>query len=185
MRTFQPGWTVEGIVKWLLIQAAKGSIDMRHGDAYNAMYSEASKGYQAETGAHVILTRDTGHHACGWWKNPDYERCLHLSLSFFDPKSRERRGQDREQAAEWVEAVFHSARRLVWTEPPCSEAGKKADVWHYRVFYADEAFRIPILPRGEVYSKELTEAGWLSWSDFHDEQAKEETAFVERVMNAE
>lgn len=30
----------------------------------------------------IIFTRDEGAHTCGWWKNPDYERCYHLSISF-------------------------------------------------------------------------------------------------------
>ena len=30
----------------------------------------------------IILTRDVGYHSSGWWKNPDYERCYHLSISF-------------------------------------------------------------------------------------------------------
>lgn len=30
----------------------------------------------------VIMTRDIGYHTSGWWKNPDYERCFHVSISY-------------------------------------------------------------------------------------------------------
>lgn len=117
------------------------------------------------SGLIIMLTRDTGHHSSGLWKNPDYERCLHLSLSFRDPATGKPRPRDKAASAIWVRAIFGNLERLVWTEPPVSERGKANDVWHYRVFFADEKFTAPILPRGEVYSKELTEAGWQSWSD--------------------
>lgn len=41
----------------------------------------------------------------------------------------------------------------------------EATVHHYRLF-CDKAWK-PILPRGEVYSKDWTPADWKSWSDVH------------------
>jgi hypothetical protein len=40
-------------------------------------------------------------------------------------------------------------------------------VRHWRVF-CDIIWQA-IMPRGEVYSRELTERGWQSWSDLHVE----------------
>lgn len=55
--------------------------------------------------------------------------------------------------------------RLLWCEPPYSEEGKKAGVYHYRLF-CDENWQ-PIFPRGEVYSTQFTEMGWKSFSELH------------------
>lgn len=111
-----------------------------------------------------IFTRDVGYHSSGWWKNPDYERCYHLSLSFFDPESRQARPRDKGLTAMVLDGLFARDKRLIWCEPPYTAEGKRDDVWHYRLF-CDKAWT-PIKPRGEVYGKELTEANWLSWSDY-------------------
>lgn len=42
---------------------------------------------------------------------------------------------------------FGNNKRLLWCEPPYSEEGKKAGVYHYRLF-CDENWQ-PIFPRGE------------------------------------
>lgn len=47
-------------------------------------YFEYAKRVHEPTGTMLLFTRDIGHHTSGWWKNPDYERCYHLSLSFWD-----------------------------------------------------------------------------------------------------
>lgn len=117
-----------------------------------------------ERGVCLLFTRDGGMHSCGWWKNPDYEHCLHLSLSFFDPETRAPAPQDHAEAARWVRLFFDGMTNFVWTEPPFSADGKIKDVYHYRVFTGPD-YKTPILPRGEVYSRELTERGWQSWSD--------------------
>ena len=86
----------------------------------------------------ACCTRDVGHHACGWWKNPDYERCTHLSISY-----RNRDGsfadQDRATSNKLCQLVFGDDASLLWAEPPFSEDGKRRDVWHYRVF-ADQGW---------------------------------------------
>ena len=106
----------------------------------------------------VTFTRDVGHHESGWWKNPDYERCYHLSISF--PGGRNKKAIDK-----ICTGLFGEHKRKLWIEPPFSELGKKNDVWHYRLFC--DQFWQPIIPRGEVYSKEFTEKGWKSFSELH------------------
>ena len=110
----------------------------------------------------VIFTRDEGHHTCGWWKNPDYDRCEHLSLSFRDMDGQSI-DPDPVMTRDTINHFYGDHARLVWSEPPYSDEGKKSGVWHYRVFYAPD-WKTPLLPRGEVYTKEFTEAGWLSSS---------------------
>ena len=118
----------------------------------------------------MMFTRDVGHHTSGWWKNPDYERCFHLSLSFVDTESLERSPQRHDLAKLWCDLFFTDYTRLLWVEPPYSAEGKLADVYHYRLF-CDPSWT-PILPRGEVYTKEFTDAGWKSWSDVHGDDVR-------------
>jgi hypothetical protein len=121
----------------------------------------------------VIFTRDAGHHTGGWLKNPDYERCYHLSLSFrgsdghpLNPARRLERAPQMHRLARQICVAFYGPdTRYLWAEPPFSEEGKRLQVWHYRVF-CDPAWR-PIVPRREVYSRELTEKGWKSFSDLY------------------
>jgi hypothetical protein len=128
-----------------------------------------------ELAATVLFTRDEGMHASGWWKNPDYERCEHLSLSFYDMSHRPR-AQDHARARLWCLALFGAERvRYLWVEPPFSPDGKTRDVYHYRLFLAPD-WRLPVLPRKEVYTKMFTELGWKSWSDVQgDEPTQMET----------
>lgn len=123
--------------------------------------------YCANTDARMIYTRDVGMHTCGWWKNPDYERCLHLSISFEGHEAGRvyPLPQNHRVARRWATALFGDDVRRCWIEPPFSDAGKVRDVWHYRVFCAPDwsAFT----PRGEVYSRDWTPADWLSWSDLY------------------
>lgn len=121
------------------------------------------------TGASLIFSRDKGMHSSGWWKSPDHEQCLHLSISYFDPTTQQHTGyHSKKRSKIWCDLFFGAWTRILWAEPPFSEEGKRYGTWHYRVF-TDETFTIPILPRGEVYSKQFTELGWKSWSDLHGE----------------
>lgn len=110
-------------------------------------------------------TRDIGHHTGGWWKNPDYERCWHLSMAQRDPMTGSPVPKQAAFYQELAEAFFGGDAKLTWLEGPYTPEGKALDVWHYRLF-CDEGWQ-PIKPRGEVYSKEFTEAGWHSFSDIH------------------
>lgn len=116
--------------------------------------------------ATILYTRDTGHHSSGWWKNPDYERCLHLSLAYRHPHMPGAHLEhDHDRSGNIARAFFGDEARMCWVERPYSAEGKRAGVWHYRLF-CDPAW-MPIMPRGEVYSRENTPAGWQSFSEIH------------------
>ncbi len=136
-------------------------------------YFDRCRLFHRETGSLLVFTRDAGYHSSGWWKNPDYEHCLHLSLSF-RPLEDDRGAlpKDRRLTDRWIDLFFGDTKRLLWAESPFSPEGKQRDVWHYRLF-TDPTYAVPLLPRGEVYSKQFTELGWLSWSDlgYEREQA--------------
>lgn len=106
----------------------------------------------------VIFTRDIYHHTSGWWKNPDYERCWHLSISF-------RAGKSKPALEKILDGLFGADKKLLWIEPPHSPEGKANDVWHYRLF-ADQFWQ-PMKPRGEVYNTDFTEAGYKSYSELN------------------
>ena len=128
----------------------------------------------APTCASLIYTRDEGHHSSGWFANPDYERCLHLSIgdADYEAVSRELGRELRHVLGEpsqvhrdaWVRSLFREHVRLLWAEPPMSPEGKQRNVWHFRLFVADD-WRTAILPRGEVYTRRFTELGWRSASE--------------------
>lgn len=111
----------------------------------------------------LAYTRDVGHHTGGWWKNPDYERCQHLSLSYWSESIPIE--PDRAVSGMLARAFWPDFYRMAWIEGPVSPEGKSAHVWHYRVF-CDPAWQ-PIMPRGEVYSREYTEAGYRTFSEIH------------------
>jgi hypothetical protein len=115
--------------------------------------------------ATILFTRDIGHHSGGWWKNPDYERCWHLSLGFRNPLHCEHLPHDRPQSDRIARMFFGDDAVKCWIEAPYSEEGKRCDIWHYRLF-CDEAWQ-PISPRGEVYSREHTPPDWQSFSQIH------------------
>ncbi len=168
MRTWDRHALKTTVVDWHRRRARYG---VYRGDG-DQQYLSARKSLHAPTGTLIIFTRDLGHHTSGWWKNPDYERCCHLSLSFVDPLTLRPRSRDVRLTKEWVELFFGSNARSLWCEPPYSPDGQRVDVWHYRLF-CDPSWA-PILPRGEVYSKDWTPAGWKSWSDVQHELATPE-----------
>ncbi len=137
------------------------------------------RGFHQSSGTLMILSRDQGHHTSGWWKNPDYERCYHLSLSFHDPVTREKIGRDKKLTREWIGLVFGKDQDKLWCEPPYSPEGKQDETWHYRLFCTPAW--TPILPRGEVYGRELTEIGWKSYSDVQADLQEAEAAYLERL----
>lgn len=167
---FEGYWIFEKVAH-VMIETARTS------PRYNGISNEANsrlldrlRFIHVSSGTVGIFSFDQGHHSSGWWKNPEYERCWHLSLSFFDPVTSLPRDKDWHLTEKWLSAFYHDNVRFVWSEPPYSKHGKPLDVWHYRVF-CDPAWE-PIIPRGEVYNKTLTEAGWLSFSDLQDARAK-------------
>jgi len=151
-------------------RAARGVFDGRM-HPKSAYYFDRCRHLHSETGTQLIFTRDIGHHTSGWLKNPDYERCYHLSLSFFDGETGERAPQNRRLSGRWAKAFYGQDVRLAWVEPSASHYGKRLQVWHWRLF-CDEHWQ-PIHPRGEVYSTELTELGWKSASQVMEETGVE------------
>lgn len=115
--------------------------------------------------ARLIYTRDVGHHSSGWWKNPQYERCFHLSISFCVNPTNAPLPFRKPFAERVAKAFWGDDCRKAWVEPPYSEHGKHCDVHHYRLF-CDPAWS-PILPHGEVYDKSDTPPGWKSFSEIH------------------
>jgi len=126
----------------------------------------------------ILFTRDCGMHSSGWWKNPDYERCYHLSLSFHDAATGEPAPFRQDRARTIAEAFFRDDAAKLWMEPP-TEDGVGESTHHFRLF-CDEGWQ-GIIPRGEVYSTEATEAGWKSWSDVQAAAAAERLAEAERM----
>lgn len=158
----------EAIAARLRLSALGGRYSGRMDSVAERVYFVRQRIADRASGSQMIFTYDEGMHASGWWKNPDYERCKHLSLSFFDPKTLEPAPHDRSLAARWCKVFFHPFESLIWCEGPFTDHGKRGDIFHYRVF-CDPLWQ-PIKPRGEVYSRELTEAGWKSWSDIHGDR---------------
>lgn len=167
--TPKPGITVE---EWMPTVVSELRRRAKHGTFDGKMSREAFSYMRhctyddGVTHTRLILTRDTGHHTSGWLKNPDYERCWHLSTSA-EPTmivlpGVQRTELDAKTVRQWVVAFFGDAARYVWSESPKSEVGKQRGVWHWRLFC--DAQWAPILPRKEVYSREFTEEGWQSAS---------------------
>jgi hypothetical protein len=169
-----PGITNYDGDRWLLkVSVANRMKRMaRHGvfdgSPRTQAYLNYCRGYHVPSGTLIVFTRDTGMHTSGFFKNPDFERCFHLSLSFFAPETGENADQDHGLAREWCESFFGDNYKLLWVESPYTDQGKSSDTWHYRLLMHDD-WHTPLLPRGEVYSKNNTEAGWKSWSDAQDE----------------
>lgn len=98
----------------------------------------------------IILTFDIGHHGCGWWKNSQYDRCLHLSISMSNDGINSVEATQEEIKA-WIELVFKDvhpdALKWLWREP----GYERKEINHYRLFYS-KITNQPILPEGEVYT---------------------------------
>lgn len=139
-------------------QAKTGFYD---GQNYESVYFQRAKRLHPETGTLLIFMRDVGMHSSGWFKNPDYERCWHLSVSFWDVEANAMRPYEAQLAETWVRCFYRGNAHYVW-----EEGNFRIDVpgvRHYRVL-CDRMWQ-PIIPRGEVYSLDFTEKGWKSWSD--------------------
>lgn len=158
------------LVAYMKRQATTGTYD---GLSYST-YLRACKGRDKGTGAILVFTHDAGMHSGGWWKNPEYERCMHLSVSFRHALTGEYKPKDAAVTLKYLKAFFGQDYRKTWSESPKTDGGKEADCWHYRLF-CDEHWQA-IMPHGEVYSKELTEAGWKSFSEVQDEKRRSQDA---------
>ena len=115
----------------------------------------------------LMLSLDVGYHASGWFKNPGYEQCLHLSLSSvrrdlpvaefsalgFRHVGMQVEAVPEDEAREWSKALFGQWWTLAWYEPPASlfDPYRAPGVGHLRL-YIDRATGQPFMPEGEVYS---------------------------------
>ena len=118
--------------------------------------------------ASVTFTRDIGHNSGGWWKNPDYERCLHLSIAFVEELPHGRIPFQKKEGEITARAFFGDDVGLSWFEGAHSEEGKACGVGHYRLF-CDPGWN-PFKPRGEVYNTDWTPKDWKSFSDLHGDE---------------
>lgn len=66
--------TPEEIVESLRSRARMSVADGRES---SMPYIRSCTADDHQTGSRLIYTRDVGHHTSGWFKNPDYEQCLH------------------------------------------------------------------------------------------------------------
>ena len=155
------------LVNFAKLRAQRGIWTGRQTVRDEALIAHCSHQYliRPDLAVGLIYTRDVGHHSSGMWKNPDYERCYHLSLGFLGMPGAVPVPFEKAEAEEIVRAFWDDDARKAWVEPPYSDVGKERDVWHYRLF-ADAAWQ-SIQPRKEVYSKDFTPAGWKSFSEVH------------------
>jgi hypothetical protein len=176
----------DSVIATILMRARSGVSTGRDQHPAERAYYRRCTHFHWRSGTIIMFTRDTGHHRSGWMKNPDFERCLHVSFSFREPRP-EVAGDliadpariaalggviglapfDRPVALTWAKAILGDALRLSWEEGPFSAHGKAVGVRHWRVF-CDPSWA-PLKPRGEVYNRDLTEKGWRSWSEINAE----------------
>lgn len=181
MRRFDSQWLMPGVVKEMRRRAMAGFFYGTNSPSDRAYVNNCTATHEP-SGTIIIFTRDTGHHACGWWKNPDYDNCFHLSLSFRDPETGAYDSRNLKLTGEWLNYFYGDHKSLIWVEPPYSEQGKQSDTYHYRLFVHPD-WKTPLLPRGEVYSREFTEAGWKSWSDVQVDIQQAQQQITDRILN--
>ena len=153
------------IVNRAKIMAEQGTSD---GTPKSSYYISFCKWHDLIASATMIFTRDIDMHLSGWWKNPDYNQCYHLSLSFRDRETGLPKQKDKLLTRMYAQAFFPNNTNWLWSEPPFTPNGKLQDVWHYRLF-CNEQWQ-PTYPRGEVYTKKFTEKGWKSFSELQDKK---------------
>lgn len=97
----------------------------------------------------LLLTFDVGYHACGWWKNSDYDRCWHLSLTH--PAGQHLETPDEREVFAWAERLWREHASKAWIEGAASslDVYRLPNVVHARLFVG--AHDEPIIPEGEVY----------------------------------
>ena len=171
------------VVVSVLKMAAATGIFTGSGSFEDVRYCDGCRILHHDTGTLILFTRDEGYHSCGWWKNPDYERCYHLSISFKGVQGDDvfRLPRNSKLTDKWIDAFYGDDKKKMWTEPPYSKAGKAMEVWHYRLF-CDEAWQ-PIKPKGEVYSRDQIPEGFMSFSELNDYRERLINKHIERKLN--
>jgi hypothetical protein len=156
--------SMDKLVQVMKFHAEQGVFTGSQSEVHGRYFQMCRKRH-TETGTMLLFTRDSGMHTSGWFKNPDYDRCYHLSLTFWDFALGKQEPYDEKLASAWVHAFYGDWTRYIWREGISDEAKANgiASCNHYRVM-CNPAWQ-PIIPRKEVYTKEFTEKGWLSFSD--------------------
>jgi hypothetical protein len=175
---FDGTWLMQSVATTLILFHGKPMFATRAAAPRGCSYKTFARGFHAPTGTLLLYSREYGLYTSGWWHNPDYNRCRHLSLSFHETNfesehyggMRQCLPKDAKITEKWIDCFFGAQKKLLWCEPPMTDHGKKFDVWHYRLF-CDEHWN-PIKPRGEVCSCEFTETGWKSYSDVRHDRMK-------------
>lgn len=161
MKSFDERWTMEGVAR-RMVRKAQGY--RFHGYMHEAwLVLDELKAIHEPTRSVLIYSYDEGMHSLGWFKNPDYERCKHLSVHFAESaiiQTESWAPYEKDTADLWLDAFFGQEKRSLWCEP-----FQRGEGFHYRLF-CDERWN-GIVPHGEVYSKEFTEKGWKSFSELH------------------
>jgi hypothetical protein len=116
----------------------------------NIWIVRAARWYIENAHAMAILSRDNMV-KLGFWKNFEFENCVHLSVSFRAPGTFEPLGWNERVARQIAGAVFGRDVRKTWWEPAYTEGGKTLSVGHFRLFY-DPMWASSIVPKGEPYS---------------------------------
>lgn len=117
----------------------------------------------------IVCTFDHHYHGSGWFKNADYEQCLHVSVSFVGEGDEVRHvppdlgggvvmapkletPTDAEVWAWAVEFFGDDGARIAWVEPAASvlDPYRMPNIVHARLYY-DQSMR-PFMPEGEVYT---------------------------------
>lgn len=117
----------------------------------------------------VRCSFDYHYHGSGWFKNSDFEQCLHVSVSHVDRGHQEVRhippdlgggvavGPKLETPTDaevwaWARAFFGDDARMAWVEPAASvlDPYRMPNIVHLRLYY-DQSMR-PFMPSGEVYT---------------------------------
>lgn len=98
----------------------------------------------------LLLTFDVGYHACGWWKNEQYDRCWHLSISH--PTELAVETPDEREVFAWCRLLWKDDAPKCWIEGAAStlDPYRLPNIVHARLFVLgpDDT---PIIPEGEVY----------------------------------
>ena len=68
----------------------------------------------------VIVSDDQGTHASGWWRNSEYDRCLHLSVVGMDARQTAYEDLPEADRRAIAAVVFGDDLTKTWTEPPAT-----------------------------------------------------------------
>lgn len=150
--TAEEEW-IAGLVESHLESAAKGTWN---GKGLTPYYVNCKR-VNTFRGVSTIVTRDVGLHSDGPWKNPDCERNLHLSVSFYNPATGRSVEHDSRVSSLIARRLFFPNMKLVWVQQAVSQLGRDKSVRHFHM-WCDENWH-PIQPKLTVDPDELEKAG--------------------------